>query len=375
MLLGEEPVLPYQRPPLSKKYLAGEVTSERLLIKAPEFYAQADCEVETGVSVESIDRASRKLVLKNNRTLGYDDLILTTGSRVRRLNLPGSDLEGIYYLRSLADVDAIKNDFAPNKRLVVIGGGYIGLEAAAVAAQHGLQVTVLEMAPKLLARVVAGPMAAFFERMHTQEGVHIRTEAAVLGFKGDKRVHTVLCGDGVHVETDFVVIGIGILPNSEIAERAGIACDNGIVVDEFARTSDPCVYAAGDCANLPSGLYGRRIRLESVQNAIDQAKAAAAAICGKPKIYDEVPWFWSDQYYDVKLQIAGLSQGYDEVVIRGDIMSRSFAVFYLKEGVLIAVDAVNRVPEFMMSKRLIAARARISAKRLADESINMKEMA
>jgi 3-phenylpropionate/trans-cinnamate dioxygenase ferredoxin reductase subunit len=374
ILLGDEKVLPYQRPPLSKKYLAGDITLDRLLLKPEEFYESANAEVECGISVGSIDRAQKYVHLSDGRKLSYSELVLATGSRVRRLPLPGAELTGIHYLRTVADVDAIKQDFAPGRRLAVVGGGYIGLEAAAVAVKHGMAVTVLEMAPQLLARVVAGPMAKFFARVHCEEGVSIRTEAAVLAFEGAERLQALRCAEGSRVEADFAIIGVGILPNCEIAAQAGLACENGIIVDEFARTSDPNIYAAGDCTNLPSALYGKRVRLESVQNAIDQAKVAAAAICGKARPYNEVPWFWSDQY-DIKLQIAGLSQDHDEIVIRGDIGSRSFALFYCKKGVLVAVDAVNRIPEFMMSKKLIARKAVIARERLCDENINMKEMA
>lgn len=280
----------------------------------------------------------------------------------------------MFYLRSIADVESIRAHFKEGARLVIVGGGYIGLEVAAVAVKHGLDVTVLEMAPTVLGRVTCPDVAEFFQRVHREEGVNILTGTALEAIEGDGHVSGVRTGAGDLLPADFVIAGIGILPNQELALDAGLACDNGIVVDDHCRTSDPDIYAAGDCTDHPNPIYGRRMRLESVHNALEQAKTAAASICGKDKPYGQVPWFWSDQY-DLKLQIAGLSQGYDRVVIRGDIAGRSFAAFYLKEGRLIAVDAVNRAPEFMMSKILIEKGAVIPPERLADETISMKDIA
>lgn len=373
ILIGEESIAPYQRPPLSKKFLAGEIGLDRVLFKPLEFYAKADAELMLDERVAAIDPAASSVRLDDGRTIPYSDLILATGGRVRRLACPGADLPGVHYLRTIADVEGIRADFREGARLVIVGGGYIGLEVAAVAVKRGLDVTVLEMAPTVLGRVTCPQVAGFFERVHREEGVKILTGTALEAIEGEARVTGVRTGAGEVLPADFVIAGIGILPNQGLAAEAGLACDNGIVVDELCRTSKDRIYAVGDCTNHPNPIYGRRLRLESVHNALEQAKTAAASICGKEKPYAQVPWFWSDQY-DLKLQIAGLSQGYDEVVIRGDISGRSFAAFYLKDGRLIAVDAVNRAPEFMMSKLLIEKGAVIPPARLADESVSMKEM-
>jgi 3-phenylpropionate/trans-cinnamate dioxygenase ferredoxin reductase subunit len=373
-LVGEEAAAPYQRPPLSKKYLAGEWGLDRVLLKPSEFYTESRVDLRLSTRADSVDRENGRVLLSNGEKLAFDALILATGSRARRLTVPGADLAGVHYLRTVADVDAIRPSLISGKKLAVIGGGYIGLEVAAVARKHGLDVSVIEMTERCLNRVVSPEVSAFFQGVHSDAGVKIRTREAVTAFEGHGKLERVICASGHSFEADLAVIGVGILANQELAAEAGLACDNGIIVDEFARTSDPHIFAAGDCTNLPSELYGRRIRLESVHNAIEQAKTAAATICGKPAPYNQVPWFWSDQY-ELKLQIAGLSQGYDEVAIRGYMKARKFAAFYLKAGQLIAVDAVNAAPEYMMGRRLIEARAKVPAARLADTSIPMKEMA
>lgn len=375
-MIGDEPEPPYQRPPLSKKFLAGEIGFDRVELKPAEFYAGARCELTLGCHVAAVERAKKLVLTSDGREIAYDKLVIATGSRVREINVPGFDLEGVHYLRSVGDVKDIQAHFHDGAKLVVVGGGYIGLEVAAVAQKHGIDVTVLETAERVMARVVDPIVSDFYERIHRQEGVKIRLGVTVAGFEGEGgRVTRVVSGEGESFPCDFVVVGIGIVPNVEIAEGAGLKVENGIVVDADARTDDPDIYAAGDCTNHPNGIYGRRLRLESVHNAIEQAKAAAASIAGKEKPYDQVPWFWSDQY-DLKLQIAGLSTGYTQAVVRGDPKgSRSFAVFYLKDGILIAVDAVNRAPEFMMSKTLIARHAKLDPARLGDETISMKEVA
>jgi 3-phenylpropionate/trans-cinnamate dioxygenase ferredoxin reductase subunit len=374
-LLGEEPHIPYQRPPLSKKFLSGELDLDRVLFKPAAFYEQAGVDVRLGTRAVSIDRASHVVTTESGETIPYAKLILATGSRVRRLVIPGSDLGGIHYLRTIADVDAMRADFRPGARLVVVGGGYIGLEVAAVAVKLGLDVTVLEAADRVLARVTAPAVSAFYERVHAEEGVRILTGLGVDGFAGTGRVDKVLLVGGDEVPADVVVVGVGIVPNVELALDAGLHVEDGIVVDEFCRTSDPDIVAIGDCTRHPNAIYDRSLRLESVHNALEQAKTASATVTGSLKAYAQVPWFWSDQF-DLKLQIAGLSQGHDEAVVRGDPdKGRSFAVFYLKDGVLIAVDAVNRPLEFLTAKQLIASHSRIAPERLADESINMKQVA
>lgn len=375
-MIGNEPYIPYQRPPLSKKFLAGEIGIDRVYFKPPEFYEKENVTVKLDTRVTEIDRKTKTVHTDQGETLTYSKLLLTTGSRVRELNLPGFDLDGVFYLRNVGDVEGIQSYFNKGGKCVIVGGGYIGLEVAAVAAKHGIDVTVLEMAPMVMARVVDPIVSRFYERVHKEEGVKILTGAAVSGFEGkDGQLTKVTCADGTAHEADFVVVGVGILPNVELAVEANLKVENGIAVDECCRTSDPDIYAAGDCTNHPNPLLGERLRLESVHNALEQAKTAAAAICGKEKPYAQIPWFWSDQY-DLKLQIVGLSAGYDQAVVRGNPEEgRSFAVFYLKEGRLIAVDAINRAPEFMMSKQLIAKGVSIPAEKLKDESINMKEMA
>jgi 3-phenylpropionate/trans-cinnamate dioxygenase ferredoxin reductase component len=363
-LVGDEPHLPYQRPPLSKKFLAGELALDRLYVKPAAFYEKAGSRLLLGQRAERIDRAGRAVLLADGSRLPYSTLVLATGSRPRELPLPGA-----FYLRNIADVDAIRPRLAPGKSLVVIGGGYIGLELAAVAVKFGVGVTVLEQARRLMARGVGPVVSQFYARLHGEEGVVIHTGAVVRGLEGKR----VIC-EHAQFDADLVVVGAGAVPNVELAREAGLAVEDGIVVDAQCRTDDPSIYAIGDCTSQHHDLVGRRLRLESVHNALEQARIAAAAICERKPPAIQVPWFWSDQF-DVKMQMAGLSAGHDQAVIRGDAeRGRSFAVFYLREGTLIAVDAVNRAPEFMMSKQLIAERAKIDPARLGDEGVAMKDM-
>lgn len=369
LLVGEEPLPPYQRPPLSKAFLAGELAQERLLIKPGAFYRQHDIELLLGVRATGLDTTARQLQLADSRSLAYDQLLLATGGRPRRLDCPGADHPRLRYLRTVADVEQLRPDFRPGTRLVVIGAGYIGLEVAAVAAKNGLQVTVLEAAPRVLARVAGADISAFFDRIHSQAGVAIRCDTGVEAIEGDAGLARVRTAQGDLLDADLVLAGIGLLPNVELAEAAGIACDNGILVDELGRTSAPGVFAAGDCTNHPNGIYECRWRLESVHNAIEQAKTAAATMAGKSKSYHQVPWFWSDQY-DIKLQTAGINRGYDQAVIRGDPATRSFAVFYLRAGRLLAVDAVNRPAEFIAARLAIPRALQVDAERLGDDGLS-----
>lgn len=372
ILVGDEPHLPYNRPPLSKKFLSGELERERLLLRSPQFYEQHSVETRLGVRVTAIDRSAQRLRLSDGGELGYDKLLLCVGSRPRLLEVPGYDLAGLHYLRTIADVEAIRSDLAGARRLVVVGAGYIGLEAAASARHLGLDVTVLEMADRPMNRVVAPELSAFYTRRHEREGVRIHCNTSVSGFRGDGRVRAVACGDA-EFPADLVIVGVGILPDTTLAAAAGIRCENGVWVDERCRTSDPNVYAAGDCTNHPSVRYGRRVRLESVDNAVEQAKTAAAGMCGKEAVHAHVPWFWSDQY-DLKLQIAGLSQGYDQTVLRGDPETGSFALYYFARGELLAVDAVNSPRDFMTGKRWIGERRHPDATRLADPTVDLKTL-
>ena len=373
-LIGDEPYIPYQRPPLSKAFLAGELARERLFIKPEEFYAEAKVALHLNRRATAIDRAHKLVKLDNGKELAYSTLALATGSRVRKLPLQGADLPGCYYLRGIADVELLQDKLKAGNRAVIIGAGYIGLEVAAVAAKHKLKVTVLEALPRVMARATCPELSAFYEDVHTKAGVDIRCNTKIDAIEKNGAALTVKTSAGP-VDADLVLIGIGIVPNVEIAAEAGLKVDNGIVVDQFARTEDAAIYSIGDCANLPCTYSTTgRVRLESVQNAIDQAKHAAASICGKPKPYNEVPWFWSDQY-DLKLQIAGLAGPQDQIVLRGDPASRSFAAFHLRDGVVVAVEAVSAAPEYMMGRRLIAARAKVAPERLADKAVPMKDMA
>ena len=370
VLVGDEPHLPYNRPPLSKKFLSGELERERLWLRSPQFYEQHSVETRLGVRVTAIDRSAQRLRLSDGGELTYDKLLLCVGSRPRMLEVPGYDLTGIHYLRTIADVEAIRADLPGARKLVVVGAGYIGLEAAASARYLGLEVAVVEMADRPMNRVVAPELSEFYTRRHEREGVRIHCNTTVTAFLGDGRVRAVACGEQ-EFPADLVIVGVGILPDVSLAAAAGMRCENGVRVDEHCQTSDPNVYAAGDCTNHPSVRYGRRVRLESVDNAVEQAKTAAANMCGTPARHEHVPWFWSDQY-DVKLQIAGLSQGYDQAVVRGDPNAGSFALYYLANGELLAVDAVNSPRDFMTGKKWIAERKHLDAARLADTSIDLK---
>jgi 3-phenylpropionate/trans-cinnamate dioxygenase ferredoxin reductase component len=374
IVIGDEPYIPYHRPPLSKTFLSGEKALDDIYIRPQIVYEKAEIEFLLNTRVDAIDRERKTLALNNGESLGYDKLALTVGSRVRKVDLPGVELDGIYYLRDANDAEQIKSKVAAGKKAVIVGGGYIGLETAAVLRKLGMQVTVLEMMERVLQRVTAPEVSEFYDRIHKEEGVNICCGIGVSAFEGQGDVEKVICSNGNTFDATLVVVGVGILPNVELAEAAGLQVNNGIVVDEYARTSDADIVAAGDCTFHHNALYDRDIRLESVQNATDQARVAAMTLCGKEKAYDALPWFWSDQY-DLKLQIAGLSQGYDEVIVRGDREnSRSFAAFYLKDGVVISVDAVNKAPEFMMGKRLISGKVKVDKVQLADENVSMKEL-
>jgi len=372
-VIGEEKHLPYQRPPLSKAYLKGEIAEDRLFIKPAEFYAEAKCTLKLGTTVASIDRTGKTVKLKDGSTLPYTKLVLATGSRVRKLQIPGADLPGCHYLRGIDDVDQLRPLMKEGARVVIIGAGYIGLEVAAVGVKRGLKVSVIEAMPRVLARAASPQISEFYETEHRRAGVDLRCYVRTESIAQTGDMLAVSTSSGI-VPADFVLIGVGILPNVELAAEAGLEVDNGIVVNQFAQTEDPDIYAVGDCANLPNSYaVSGRVRLESVQNAIDQAKHAALSIMGKPKVYDEVPWFWSDQF-DLKLQIAGLSTPDDQIVLRGQPSSRSFAAFHLRDGIITAVESVNAAPEYMMGRRLIAARARVAPERLADKAIPMKDI-
>ena len=373
-MISNQYFLPYHRPPLSKDFLTGAKNLESIMIRPAAAYQKANIRITMGVTATSIDRANKRLTLDDGETLNYDKLVLTTGARVRRIVIPGVDLAGVFYLRDMHDAQQIKQATGANKRAVIIGGGYIGLETASALRKLGMQVTVLEAMPRILQRVTAPEVAAFYARVHAEEGVNIISDVQAVSISGEKRAEAVICQNGAEYPADIVIIGVGVIPNTALAESAGLQVDNGIVVDEFARTSDHDILAAGDCTSHFNPIYQRHLRLESVQNASDQASVAAATLCGNLNPYSALPWFWSDQY-DLKLQIAGLSQGYTDVVIRGDINgSRSFAAFYVNEGKLLAVDAVNRPQDFMLGKRLIVQNSPLDMNKLADDNVPLKTL-
>jgi len=366
VLVGDESVLPYQRPPLSKAYLAGKCSLEELAIRSEDFYAKQDIK-RVAATVKEIDRSAAELVLGTGDRLAYDALALCTGARPRRLRAEGADLDGVHYLRRSSDVERIREDTISGRNAVIVGGGYIGLETAASLRALGLHVTVVEAADRVLERVSAPEVSTFFTRVHEHEGVDVRTNASVEALVGDHRVQGVVLASGESVPADLVIIGIGIEPSTELAEAAGLVVDDGILIDAQARTSDPTIVAAGDCTSQDVPRYGRRIRLESVPSAVEQAKVAAATICERDKVIAALPWFWSDQY-NLKLQIAGLNTGYDDVVLSGDpTRDRDFTCYYLRQGELVAADCVNRPRDFMTSKRLLAQRAAVDVAALTAE--------
>ena len=374
-LVGEEPIAPYQRPPLSKAWLKGEADADSLALKPTEFYAEVGIELILGVCATTIDRAARTVSLTDGRTLAYDTLIIATGARARALPIPGVELKGVLSLRSAADAEVLKATLGPGRRLAVIGGGYIGLEAAASARALGADAVVIEREPRILARVACEVLSTFFTEYHRARGVQFEVGAMVAALEGDGgRVTGVRLGDGRVIACDAALVGVGAPPNDEIARAAGLDCDGGVLVDIHARTSDPAIFAIGDVSNRPLPHYHRTFRLESVANALEQARQAAAAITGRPPPAQEVTWNWSDQY-DVKYQFAGLPFDVDDIIVRGDPARAKFAVFHLCGDVIQAVEAVNAPAEFMAGRQLIGQRRPISRSRLADPTVSMKEVA
>ena len=371
-LLGTEPHPPYQRPPLSKGLLLGKMARERLLFRQPDFYAAQAIDLRRGTTVTAIDRPARAVVTEAGERIAYEALVLATGTRVRPLPVPGADLAGVLYLRTIDECEDLARRIAAAERVVVIGGGFIGLEVAAAVRLLGKPVTVLEAADRLMGRVVAPVISAFYADLHRARGVELVLNARIAALEGaDGRVAAVSMADGSRHPADLVVVGIGVLPNVELAAAAGLPCANGIVVDEHGRTADPAIYAAGECTSHPSRFAGGMVRLESVQNAVDQAKTVAAAILGRPVAYDEVPWFWSDQY-EVKLQMVGLSAGHDQQVLRGDPATGRFSVVYFRAGRPIAIDSVNRPGDHMAGRRLLGAGRPLTPEQAADEAFELK---
>ncbi len=373
-LIGDEAEYPYERPPLSKDYLAGEKPFERLLIRPVPFWEERAVAVRTGERVVTVDPARHQVTTADGATLGYGSLIWATGGRPRRLTCDGHDLAGVHAVRSRADVDLMQRELATARRIVVIGGGYIGLEAAAVLTKLGRHVTVLEAQPRVLARVAGEPLSRFYEAEHRAHGVDVQLGVQVACIEGDGRVERVRLADGGALAADLVVVGIGIIPEVAPLVDAGADAANGVAVDEYCRTSLPDIFAIGDCALHASAFAGgARVRIESVQNANDQAICVARWLTGDPQPYRAVPWFWSNQF-DLRLQTVGLSIGYDEAILRGDPAARSFSLIYLRDGRVIALDCVNAARDFAQGKALVVAGSAPPRAALADVSVPLKEL-
>jgi len=374
-LIGEEPVAPYQRPPLSKAWLKGEAQQADLLLRPDSFYTEKSIGLRTGIRVASIDRAGRTVWLADGESVPYEHLVIATGSRLRKLDVPGIDTPGVLELRTLADAERIRAALRPGIRLAIVGGGYIGLEVAASARSFGAEVVVIERESRLLARVASPELSAFFERCHRDHGVAIELGASVSGFESrDGQVCAVRLADGRSLPCEVAVVGIGAQAQDGLAAQAGLSCRDGIVVDELCRTSDPSIHAIGDCTQRPLPRYGASMRLESVPNALEQARQAAADVCGKPAVKSDVPWFWSDQY-DVRLQIVGLPRDVASKVVRGDPSAGKFCVFHLDaDGVLQALEAVNSPGEFAAARQWVGARQLIDSTRAADTRLMPKQI-
>jgi len=372
-ILGAEDVLPYQRPPLTKKYLLGEMSFDRLLFRPEQWFTDNEVEIRLSTWVEQIKRDKKQVVLQDGSTIDYGTLALTTGSTPRGLPAAiGGDLKGVYVARDKRDADLLAAEMRPGRRVLIIGGGYIGLEAAAVARHLGLEVTVIEMADRILQRVAAKETADIMRVIHEEHDVQIREKTGLKHLIGrDGKLVGAELSDGSIIDIDFAIVGIGVTPNDQLAKESGLEVANGIVVDEFARTSDPSIFAAGDCAALP--WQGGRIRLESVQNAVDQADAAAAIIAGGNAPYEPKPWFWSDQY-DVKLQIAGFNLGYDETLLRPGAREGAHSIWYFKSGKFIAVDAINDAKAYVSGKKMLELGINPDKSILADGSSDLKQL-
>jgi 3-phenylpropionate/trans-cinnamate dioxygenase ferredoxin reductase subunit len=364
-LIGDETHPPYQRPPLSKALLTGETTEDRLILRGPELLARKNIELVTGMRAVAIDRQGRTVRLSDGRTLPYRGLALTTGARARVLAIPGADLDGVVTLRTIEDSRRIAAGIANASAVAVVGGGFIGLEIAAAARKAGKPVIVLEALDRLLARSSAPFVSKFFLDLHRSHGVDVRLATQVTALAGQSHVSGVVTGDGTTHAADLVVVGVGIVANSELAQECGLACERGIIVDDCSRTEDPSIVAAGDCAARRMA-DGTLLRLESVQNAIEQGKSAAAALLGRARPFVAAPWFWSDQY-DVRLQMAGLSAGHDRIVVRGATDERRFSVFYFRGGPLIAVDSINRAPDHIAARKLLDAGKSLTPEQAGDE--------
>lgn len=373
-LVGDEPHAPYHRPPLSKAWLTGETTTEALAIKPGKFYEEQNITLHLGQRVKAIDPAAHRLTFDDGETIAYDQLVLATGARARKLPVAGADLPNVLSLRNLADAERLRNALRVDHRLVIIGGGYIGLECAATARALGVEVTVVERAPRLLERVASETVAGFLQRAHEARGVRFMLNVGIESIEGDHAAEGVRLTDGTLIPCDAVIVGIGAEPVTDLAAAAGLACDDGVTVDEDCRSSHPDIFAIGDMAKRPHAVYGRPVRLESVPGSAEQARRVATAICGREPAATEVPWFWSDQY-DLKLQIVGLATADAHTVVRGRADSNSFAVFHLHDGKVIAVEAINAPPAFLAGKKLTASGKPVDAAALADPAVDLKTIA
>ena len=374
VLISDEIYLPYNRPTLSKQALLNNDCELPQSIRSSEFYDKQKIKLVLGKTVTKIDRERKQVLLSSGEVESYTKLALLTGARARKLTIPGSDKKGVYYLRTFDDVKAIVRAAQKGASVVLIGGGYIGLEAAASFRKLGLTVTIVEGQERILSRVTSPALSRFYTRVHQEEGVEIIVNASPVSIDGKSRVEAITLSNGMSLKADFIVAGIGVISSDELAKAAGLEVDNGVIVNEFSITSDPDIVAAGDCARHYNPIFDRSIRLESVQNAVEQSKIAAKAICGERKKYISLPWFWSDQY-DLKLQMAGISAGYDDIRIRGNAVSgRSFSAFYFRDEKLISVDAVNRPLDFACSKKAILEKITIDKDAISDESIDIKKL-
>ena len=372
-LVGEEEHLPYQRPPLSKGFLEDTVSNERLYFKKLEFFVENKVQLKLGTKAEEIDIENNNIHLSDNTKLSFDKLVFATGSSVRKLDFPGKDLNSIHYLRGLDDALSIKKDLQTRQNIVVVGAGYIGLEVAAIAAKQNKSVTVIEMADRVMNRTVDPQISDYYLNLHQKNGVTFKFNTSLKEIVGASNPEKVICSDGAEVKADMVIIGAGIMPNVELAENAGLSCDNGIVVNEFGKTDHANIYACGDCTNHPNKLLNKKIRLESVHNAMEQSKTVASSIINKSIEYNQIPWFWSDQY-DHKLQIVGLSGEHDKVIMRGDMSDAKFMLLYTKDEKLIAVDAVNNSKEFLICKKLVANKVTIKADEISNPDTNLNDL-
>jgi 3-phenylpropionate/trans-cinnamate dioxygenase ferredoxin reductase subunit len=379
VVVGDEDLLPYQRPPLSKKYLSGALEKDRLLLRHADHYAQHAVDLRLGFAVSNLDPAARRVEITDGSHVEYDRLLLATGSRPRTLPVLGAELAGVHYLRTVADVDRLRAEMGPGRRAVIIGGGYIGLEVASTCREAGLEVCVVEAADRVMSRVISPVVSRFYEAEHARRGVDLLLGARLAELvsadppgAGNRRVSAVRLADGRELPADFVLVAIGVVPNDALALAAGLACEDGIVVDQHCRTSDPAIWAAGDCTRQRNLHYDLSVRLESVDNAFEQGSSAALNMLGLTTVHDKVPWFWSDQF-DLRMVIVGLAAGHDQAVVRGDPASRAFSVCYLRRGELIAVETVNHMKDQMAARKLIPARARPDPARLADDTVALKD--